>query len=353
MKGMADMRLDPLTLKKIRRFQSIRRGYVSLMLFVGLVLFSLGAELFINNRALMVSYEGSWYFPTYGDMIPGTVFGLDYQYETNYRELKTRFKAEGAGNRVLLPPVPYSPYENNMRVGDFPPYPPSWEQRHFLGTDIAGRDVLARLVYGFRIAILFSLGLLLVNYSIGISLGCFMGYFGGKFDLFFQRIIEIWSNVPFLYVIIIISSIVVPNFLLLIGIMAFFGWMPMTWTMRTVTYKERTREYVLAARALGAGHLRIIFQHILPNTVAVIVTFAPFAVSGGIVALTSLDYLGFGLPPPTPSWGELLDQGWSNMHAWWIVVSVVVAMTLTLVLVTFIGESVREAFDPKRHTYYE
>jgi microcin C transport system permease protein len=301
----------------------------------------------------VVAYEGRYYFPTYGEILPGTVFGLDYDYETNYRDLKKRFAAEDTGNWVLMPVVPFNAFENDLREDAFPPFPPSAASRHFLGTDIVGRDVLARLVYGFRIAIFFSLGLLLANYTIGVSIGCAMGYFGGRFDLFFQRIIEIWSNVPFLYVIIIISSIVVPSFLILILIMAFFGWIGMTWTMRTVTYKEREREYVLAARALGASNLRIIFRHIIPNTVAIIVTFAPFSVSGGIVSLTSLDYLGFGLPPPTPSWGELLQQGWTSMDAWWIAGSVIAAMITTLITVTFIGEAVREAFDPKLHTVYE
>lgn len=347
------MRLDPLTLKKIRRFKSIRRGYVSFILFSLMIAFSLAAELFINSKALVVRYEGRTYFPTYAQILPGTVFGLDYDYETNYRELKARFAAEDKGNWVLMPVVPFNAYENDLREDAFPPFPPSAASRHFLGTDNTGRDILARLVYGFRIAIFFSLALLFTNYTIGVSIGCAMGYFGGRFDLFFQRIIEIWSNVPFLYVIIIISSVVVPNFLILILIMAVFGWIGMTWTMRTVTYKEKEREYVLAARALGAGNLRIIFRHIIPNTVAVIVTFAPFSVSGGIVSLTSLDYLGFGLPPPTPSWGELLQQGWTAMDAWWIAGSVIVAMIATLITVTFIGEAVREAFDPKLHTIYE
>lgn len=347
------MRLNPLTLKKIRRFKSIRRGYVSCIIFCLMLAFSLTAELFINSRALVVHYEGSYHFPTYGQIIPGTAFGLDYDYETNYRELKARFSGENSDNWVLMPLVPFNAFENDLREDAFPPFPPSLASRHFLGTDIVGRDILARLVYGFRIAIFFSLGLLLTNYTIGVSIGCAMGYFGGRFDLFFQRIIEIWSNVPFLYVIIIISSIVVPNFFILILIMAIFGWIGMTWTMRTVTYKEREREYVLAARAMGASNLRIIFKHIIPNTVAVIVTFAPFSVSGGIVSLTSLDYLGFGLPPPTPSWGELLQQGWTSMDAWWIAGSVIVAMIVTLITVTFIGEAVREAFDPKLHTVYE
>ncbi len=347
------MKLNPLTVKKLRRFQSIRRGYYSFIIIAAMILLSLGAELLASNRALLVCYQGKFFFPTYGHMIPGRTFGLDYDYETNYRDLQKRFQTNGQGDWLILPLIPYSAYENDLKEDQFPPFAPSLRDRHYLGTDTVGRDMLARLIYGFRIAIFFSFGLLLINYLIGVSIGSAMGYWGGKFDLFFQRIIEIWTNIPFLYVIIIVASIVVPNFALLIVIMAFFGWTSMTWTMRTVTYKERAREYVLAARALGAGNLRIIFKHIIPNTISVIVTFVPFSVSGGIVALTSLDYLGFGLPPPTPSWGELLNQGWSNLHAWWIVGSVVVAMTVTLVTVTFVGEAIREAFDPKLHTIYE
>jgi microcin C transport system permease protein len=314
---------------------------------------SLFAELLINNRALIVYYEGEIYFPTYGQMIPGKFFGLDYEYETNYRQLRKRLQTENSGNWVLMPIVPYGKLETDFKEDQYPPFPPSFQERHYLGTDNVGRDIVARLVYGFRIAIAFSLILLLINYSIGISIGIAMGYWGGKFDLFFQRIIEIWSNVPFLYVIIIISSIVVPNFMMLVLIMAVFGWMGMTWTMRTVTYKEKEREYILAAKMLGASTFRILFKHLLPNTISVIVTYAPFAVSGGIVALTSLDYLGFGLAPPTPSWGELIQQGWANMNAWWIAISVISSMLITLIVVTFIGEAVREAFDPKLHTTYE
>jgi len=347
------MKPNPQTLKKIRRFRSIRRGYVSLVVFSLMVIMSLGAELLVNNRALMVHYQGKTYFPTYTQVIPGKAFGLDYNYETNYRQLAAYFKEAGGGNWVLMPPVPYNPYENDLKLDRYPPFSPSIRDRHYLGTDTVGRDIVARLVYGFRIAIFFSLALLTVNFAIGVSIGSAMGFWGGKFDLFFQRLIEIWSNVPFLYVIIIISSIVVPNFFMLIVIMALFGWIGITWTIRTTTYKERAREYVLAARAMGASDARIIFKHIIPNTMAIIVTFAPFAVSGGIVSLTSLDYLGFGLPPPTPSWGELLQQGWANLDAWWIVASVIGAMVATLLTVTFIGEGVREAFDPKLYTTYE
>jgi len=347
------MKINPLTLKKIRRFKSIKRGYYSFIVIVTMILISIFAEGLVNKRALIVHYDKKFYFPTYGHMIPGATFGLDYEYETNYRELKKFFTEQGEGNWVIMPIVPYDAYENDLREDQYPPFPPSKRDKHYMGTDTVGRDIVARLVYGFRLAIFFSLFLLLVNYTIGVSIGSAMGFWGGKFDLIFQRIIEIWSNVPFLYVIIIISSIMVPNFFMLILIMAFFGWIGITWTMRTVTYKEKEREYVLAAKALGASNFRIIFKHIIPNTIAIIVTFAPFSVSAGIVALTSLDYLGFGLPPPTPSWGELLQQGWANLDAWWIVGSVIIAMIVTLVTVTFVGEAVREAFDPKLHTTYE
>jgi len=318
-----------------------------------MILASLCAELLVSNRALVVRYEGKFYFPTYGQILTGKTFGLDYDYETNYRQMAVKFRQEKSANWVLMPIVPFNAYENDLKENEYPPFPPSLKERHYLGTDSVGRDIVARLVYGFRIAIFFSLGLLVANYTIGVSIGSAMGFWGGKFDLFFQRIIEIWSNVPFLYVIIIISSIIVPNFLMLIMIMTFFGWTGITWIMRTATYKERAREYVLAAKSLGASDARIIFKHIIPNTIAIIVTFAPFAVSSGIVALTSLDYLGFGLPPPTPSWGELLQQGSSNLDAWWIAASVIAIMVITLTTVIFIGEAVREAFDPKMHTTYE
>ncbi|MCF8045269.1 MAG: ABC transporter permease subunit [Desulfarculaceae bacterium] len=347
------IRPAPETIRKLKRFRSIKRGYYSFVILMLMIILSMFSEVFINSRALVVRYDGRLFFPVYGDMIPGSTFGLDYEYETNYRELKRSFENQDNGNFLIMPVVPYNPYENDLQLNEYPPFPPSMQDRHFLGTDNVGRDILARLVYGFRIAIGFSVILLFLNYSIGVSIGCAMGYFGGKFDLFFQRVLEIWSNIPFLYVIIIISSIVVPNFMILLLIMAFFGWIQITWVMRTMTYKEREREYILAVRSLGAGHARIIFRHIIPNTISVIVTYAPFAVSGGIVALTSLDYLGFGLPAPTPSWGELLSQGWENMEAWWISSSVVAALVITLITVTFTGEGIREAFDPKLHTIYE
>jgi len=347
------IKLNPLTLKKIKRFKTIKRGYYAFIIFAIMISASFFAELLINKRAIIVHFQGSYYFPTYGDIIPGTEFGLDYAYETNYRQLARQFKVDKKGNWVLMPLVPYDAFENDLKEDTYPPFPPSFTEKHYLGTDTVGRDMVARLVYGFRIAIFFSIALLISTYIIGISIGCAMGYWGGLFDLFFQRVIEIWSNMPVLYVIIIIASIISPTLTILLLIMVFFGWTSMTWTMRTITYKEKTREYVLAAKVMGASNYRIIFKHIIPNTVSIIVTFAPFAVSSGIILITSLDYLGFGLPPPTPSWGDLLAQGWANMEAKWISSSVVAAMTLTLILVTFVGEAVREAFDPKLHTTYE
>lgn len=318
-----------------------------------MLLIALCAELVINNRALLV-YDGErLYFPTYGSIIPGKTFGLGYGYETDYKQLKVKYGREGGNKFVVLPLVPYNAFETDLRETEFPPFPPSLKDKHYLGTDIIGRDVLARLVYGFRICITFSLVLMVVNFSIGISLGCLMGYVGGKFDLFFQRIIEIWSAIPFLYVIMIIATIIIPNLIVLILISVVFGWMGLTWYMRTATYKEKARDYVMAARALGATNARIIFRHILPNAVSLIVTFIPFAVAGGISALTALDFLGFGLPAPTPSWGELLQQGTSNLQAIWIISSIVTALVVVMVAVTFIGEAVREAFDPKMHSTYE
>ncbi len=348
------LQLNPVTRRRWQRFAQIRRGYWSAWLFIALLVLSLCAELLINNRALIVRYEGHWYFPTYGKVIPGTTFGEDYAYETDYKGLQKAFATTPkSGNWILLPPIPYGPYENDLPANDFPPFAPSLSARHLLGTDTIGRDVLARLVYGFRTAMAFSAILMVFEYVIGVGIGCLMGFWGGLFDLTFQRIIEIWSSVPSLYVIMIVASIVTPGFWSLLGIMAFFGWMGMTWYMRTAAYKENARDYVTSARAIGASDSRIVFRHILPNTVSTIVTFIPFSVAGGITALTALDYLGFGLPAPTPSWGELLKQGTDNLESLWIVGSVVVAITVILMLVTFIGEAIREAFDPKVVQHYE
>ena len=345
--------LDPITKKQFARFRTLRLGWWSFLGFTFLILLSLGAEFIVNSRALVVYYNGQFHFPTYGAIVPGRTHGLPYDYETNYRDLKVIIENVGSNDFVVMPLIPWNAYESDLRDGEYPPFAPSLARQHLLGTDVGGRDILARLLYGFRTAIFFSLLLLFATYTIGVSIGCAMGYFGGRFDMVVQRIIEVWSNIPFLYVIMIVSSIVVPTFGMLVAIMVFFEWIGMTWYMRTATYRERAREYTLAAKSLGASDVRVIFHHVLPNVLSVLVTFMPFSVTGGIVSLTSLDYLGFGLPPPTPSWGELLSQGTSNLGAIWIVLSVTTAMIVVLTMVTFIGEAIREAFDPKLHTTFE
>ncbi len=347
------MQLHPQTRRQWQRFREQRRGYYSAIALLLLVLLSCGAELLANNRALVVHYNGDWFFPTYGRFLPGTTFGFDYPHETDYRALQQHFAGEARGNWVLMPPIPWNPYESHAAAGLFPPLAPSLEHRHFLGTDGAGRDIAARLLYGFRLSMAFSLLLLLCNYLIGTIVGIAMGFYGGRFDLVMQRIIEIWSSIPTLYVIMIVASIMLPGFWVLLGIMVFFDWTAMTWYMRTASYKEKARTYVLAARAQGASDWRIITRHLLPNTLTLLITFAPFSITGGITALTALDYLGFGLPPPTPSWGELLREGVARLDSEWIVGSVVVAMITVLVMVTWIGEALREAFDPKKHTVYQ
>lgn len=346
-------RLNPLTRRRWQRFREIKRGYWAAVALGVLIALSVVAELWVSSRAVIVHYQNQWFFPTYGNVLPGRTFGLDYDYETDYKALAKQFAQQNSGNWVLMPIVPWGPYETDLRADEFPPLAPSLASKHFLGTDTVGRDVLARLVYGFRTAIGFALILLTFEYAIGIALGCLMGFWGGWFDLTFQRVIEVWSNVPTLYVIMIVASIVPPGFWTLLLIMVAFSWTGMTWYMRTASYRENARDYVMAARAIGASGPRIIFRHILPNSISTVVTFIPFSVAAGVTALTALDYLGFGLPAPTPSWGELLKQGTDNLESQWIVSSVAVAMTLVLMLVTFIGEAIREAFDPRKVQHYE
>ncbi len=355
------LRLNPITAKKLRRFRSIRRGYWSFLALVGLILFAFLAELFINHRALLVRHDGHWFFPTYGAIIPGRALGLDYDWETDYRQLRDQLRADtpasaaarARGDFVLLPPIPYNPIENCYPTGYFRARAPDFAQRHLLGTDTQNRDILGRLVYGFRNVLIFAFWFCAGVYGLGILLGCMMGYYGGVFDLLVQRVIEIWSNIPFLYIVIIVAALIKPSLGWLVVITVAFGWMGMTYYMRTGTYKEKARDYVAAAQVLGASDSRIILHHILPNTAATLVTFVPFTVAGAISSLTALDFLGFGLPVPTPSWGELLRQGTQQLTlAPWIVLSAFTAMTLVLTLVTFVGEAIREAFDPKKFTLY-
>ena len=273
------LNLNPQTLKRLRRFREIKRGYYSFLFLLGLLALLSFGELLVNSRALIVSYDDTLYFPTYSDFHAGTDFGMDYDYEVNYRDLKEKFSQEGGDNWVLMPAVPYNPLENHAPGGVFKPSPPSLSDRHILGTDTTSRDILARLFYGTRIALWFSIAFMLAVYAIGITIGCAMGYFGGVFDLVFQRFIEIWSNIPFLYMIIIVFSVIPQTFTIptriaiLLTVMVLFSWTSMTYYMRTETYKEKSRDYIAAARVIGASNTRIIFRHILPNVLSTLVTF--------------------------------------------------------------------------------
>lgn len=331
--------------KRWLKFKTLKRGYYSFILLIILYGLSWFLPVLINNRALVVSYEGELYFPVVSGYYSGSEFNQDVPGEALYRALQTKWEAENSDNWLIMPLYPYSPFEDITVEGNKMYDPPS--DIHWLGTDNTGRDVFARLCYAFNISISFALVLTILNYIIGVIIGGSMGYFGGKFDLFFQRIIEVWSSLPMLFVIIIISSIIRPSFFLLIFIYTIVNWIGMTYLMRAEFYREKSKDYVAAALSMGQTDFKVMFKHILPNSLVPIITYFPFAVVGGISALVGLDYLGFGMPPPTPSWGQMLDVGLQNITKWWMVFAPVSAQFITLIMVVFIGEAVREAFDPK------
>ncbi len=332
--------------KRWKKFKSLKRGYFSLIVLVSLYVISFLLPIIINNRAIIVKYNQEYFFPVITGYIPGKTFDQDVPGEARYRSLASQFELEtDNGNWVLMPPYPFSPYEDITFEGNKMYDPPS--AKHWLGTDNTGRDVFARLCYAFNISISFALLLTIVNYIVGILIGGAMGYYGGRFDLIFQRIIEVWSSLPMLFVIIIISSILKPSFLLLIGIYTLVNWISMTYLMRAEFYREKSKPYVAAALSMGQSDFNVMFKHILSNSLVPIITYFPFSVVAGISALVGLDYLGFGLAPPTPSWGQMLDVGLSNITKWWMVFAPVSAQFFTLLLIVFIGEGVREAFDPK------
>lgn len=313
----------------------------------------------INDKALVVRYNGEYYFPI-ATYYPASEFGMDAIGEPNYRVLNERFEQENSDNWALMPVHPYSATESLFDLPGSPPHAPSGE--HLLGTDDRGRDVLARLAYGFNVSLTFAILVLLFAEVVGVAVGAVLGYFGGKLDILGQRFIEIWSSLPFLYTIIIISSIVVPiympgrnlvlqpSFWLLIVILAVFEWVGITYYIRGEFYREKAKDYVGAAIAMGQSDFKIMFRHILPNSLTPVISFAPFTVVANITALVALDFLGFGLPAPTPSWGELIGQGMENLTKWWLVFFPLSALFLTLLLIVFVGEAVREAFDPKEYS---
>lgn len=327
------------------RFRRNRLGYWSLLAFCAVVLLSLAAELISNDRPLLVRYQGQFYVPVLQDHAE-TTFGGDFQTPTDYLDPFIRDQLAQPGNWVVYAPNPYGPKTLNYFAKSPNPSAPSRD--NWLGTDDRGRDLLAQLIYGFRVSVLFALALTVTGVVLGVLTGAVQGYFGGKTDLAFQRFIEIWSAMPELYLLIIFSAVFAPSLALLLVLLSLFGWMGLSDYVRAEFLRNRQLDYVRAARALGVGNWQIIRRHVLPNSLTPVVTFLPFRMSGAILALTSLDFLGLGVPPGTPSLGELLSQGKNNIDAWWISLSTFAVLVVTLLLLTFMGDALRDALDPRK-----
>ena len=339
-------RLSPMNQRRMDRFKANRRGWWSLHIFMVLFVLSLGAELIANDKPLMLSYQDELYFPVFARYAE-TEFGGEFPIEADYRSPYVRQLIEEQGEGWMLwPPIPYSYSTINYELDVPAPAPPSPD--NWLGTDDQARDVLSRVIYGFRISVLFALTLTIVSSIIGVVAGAVQGFYGGRVDLIGQRFIEVWSGLPVLYLLIILASFVQPNFWWLLGIMLLFSWMSLVDVVRAEFLRGRNLEYVRAARALGASNQVIMFRHILPNAMVATLTFFPFILTGGVITLTSLDFLGFGLPAGSPSLGELISQGKSNLQAPWLGLTAFVVLSLMLTLLVFIGEALRDAFDPRK-----
>ena len=325
-------------------FRSNRRGFWSLWLFLGLFTITLFAEFVANDKPLLVRYDSKFYFPIFYEY-PETLFGGFLPTEADYRdpEVAELIRAKGW---MVFPIVPYSYDTINYNLPVPAPAPPSRD--NWLGTDDQGRDVVARLIYGFRISVLFGLILTLLSSIVGVMAGAVQGYFGGWVDLLFQRFIEVWQGLPILYLLIILASVVEPNFWWLLGLMLLFSWMALVGVVRAEFLRVRNFDYVRAAKALGVSDTMIMFRHILPNAMVAALTFLPFILNGSITTLTALDFLGFGLPPGSASLGELLNQGKANLQAPWLGITTFMVLAVMLSLLIFIGEAVRDAFDPRK-----
>ncbi len=349
--------------RRWRKFKSLKRGYISLLILVIAYITSFFLPVLVNNKALIVHYEGSTYFPAVSDLfarfgassfISGEQLGqAGNPGEAHYRLLQDQYEAEGGDNWVVMPLYPFGPIED-LNVDGNEVFMAPLTSKHdapprLLGTDNVGRDVFARMAYGFNISISFALIVAFVAYSIGIPFGAFSGYFGGWYDILLQRVVEIWLALPFLFLIIIIVALLEPSFALLVTLLAAFGWLQISLLMRAEFYREKSMDYVAAAISIGVPTHKILLKHILPNSLVPIITYLPFSIVLGISELVSLDFLGFGLPPPDPSWGQMVNVGLQNITTgyWWLVISPLSAMFGTLLLTVFIGEAIREAFDPK------
>lgn len=338
------MELSPLARRRWLAFRAHRRGWWSLWLFLALFGLSLFAELIANDRPLLVVHEGNWYTPVFRDY-PETTFGGEFETPTDYRDPYVLELIE-AGGWALWPPIRYRYDTINFNLQVPAPAPPSAD--NWLGTDDQGRDVLARVIYGFRISVLFGLALTVASSLIGVAVGALQGFYGGRVDLYGQRFLEIWSGLPVLFLLIILSSIVQPGFWWLLGIMLLFSWTALVDVVRAEFLRGRNLEYVRAARALGVSDGALMYRHILPNAMVSTFTFAPFILTASITTLTALDFLGFGMPPGSPSLGELTAQAKGNLQAPWLGITAFVVLSLMLTLLVFVGEAVRDAFDPRR-----
>jgi microcin C transport system permease protein len=359
---------SPLNRRRWQSFKANRRGYWALWIFLVLFVLSLFAEFIANDKPFYVSYEGKSYFPviiTY----PETTFGGDFETAADYRDPYLQKLIAEKGGYMLWPPIRYSYNTHNLDLPTPAPSKPTWMlteaeckavverkglkscrdlEYNWLGTDDQGRDVVARLLYGFRISVLFGLALTIVSSVIGVAAGAVQGYFGGWTDLLFQRFIEIWTSVPSLYLLLIVSSVLVPGFFVLLGILLLFSWVSLVGLVRAEFLRGRNFEYIQAARALGVSNRTIMFRHLLPNAMVATMTFLPFILSSSVMTLTALDFLGFGLPPGSPSLGEMLSQGKSNIQAPWLGIGGFMTVATMLSLLIFIGEGVRDAFDPRK-----
>ncbi|WP_152206686.1 ABC transporter permease [Marinobacter changyiensis] len=342
---MAGITLTPIQRRRLGNFRNNRRGFWSLWIFLLLFGLSLVAELFSNDKPLVLSYQDEIIFPIV-ESIPEERFGGFLPTEADYRDPFIRQEIEANG-WIIWPPIRFYYDTINYDLDEPSPAPPS--SVNWLGTDDQGRDVMARLIYGFRISVLFGLTLTILSCIVGVIVGAIQGFYGGKIDLVGQRFIEIWSGLPVLYLLIILASIVQPTFWWLLGIMLLFSWMGLVDVVRAEFLRARNFEYVKAARALGLSNRMIMFRHILPNAMVATLTFIPFILTGAITGLTSLDFLGFGLPSGSPSLGELIAQGKANLHAPWLGISAFITLAIMLTLLVFVGEAVRDAFDPRKN----
>jgi microcin C transport system permease protein len=362
------IRISPINKRRWQNFKANRRGYWSLWLFAAMFFLSLFAEFIANDKPFLVKYAGQYYFPalfTYTE----TAFGGEFETAADYRDPYVQKLISDSAGYMVWPPIRYSYDTHNLDLPTPAPSKPTWlltekecqpvvERKglkgcadlewNWLGTDDQGRDVLARLIYGFRISVLFGLVLTVISSIVGVAAGAVQGYFGGWTDLLFQRFIEIWTSIPSLYLLLIISSVLVPGFFVLLGILLLFSWVSLVGLVRAEFLRGRNFEYVQAARALGVSNPKIMFRHLLPNAMVATMTFLPFILSSSVMTLTALDFLGFGLPPGSPSLGELLSQGKANVQAPWLGLTGFFAVAIMLSLLIFIGEAVRDAFDPRK-----